>query len=191
MVTIAVGVYSNLPRHDIPFTKQSKRNSTCHCLPCVLPNAIPGYASNMVKLFEAMLKTVDLPQVYAVDPETPSTGSFSLWDDKRRITALCALCDEAEDAITESRCMWLDTPFSVFAVQCKSFMRARLSFGVDNFASLQASTSTPSIWSASKLGYSLQNCRPLLCEDPTFGLVTLNHESTVGPLGTFESSRYC
>ena len=90
-------------------------------------HATPGSASNTVKLGEAATKTVDPPQVYVVDPETSSMDSFSLWDDEQGITALrryYALRDEAEDAITESKRTWLDTPFSVFAVQCESFVYA-------------------------------------------------------------------
>jgi serine/arginine repetitive matrix protein 2 len=62
------------------------------------------------------------PQVFVVDPETSSVDSFSLWDDEQGITALrryYALRDEADDAVTESQRTWLDTPFSLFAVQCE------------------------------------------------------------------------
>ena len=87
-------------------------------------HSAPGSTSNTVKLAEAETKAMDPPPVYVVDPETSSVDSFSLWDDERGITALrryYALRDEAEGAVTESKRTWLDTPFSVFALQCKSF----------------------------------------------------------------------
>ncbi|KAH0838886.1 hypothetical protein J3R83DRAFT_7313 [Lanmaoa asiatica] len=83
-------------------------------------HSAPGSTSNTVNLAGAATKAMDPPQVYVVDPETSSVDSFSLWDDERGITALrryYALRDEAEDAVTESKRTWLDTPFSVFAVQ--------------------------------------------------------------------------
>lgn len=83
---------------------------------------VPGCASNTLKLGEAAKKTMDPPPVYVVDPETSSVDSFSLWDDEQGITALrryYALRDEVEDAVTESKRTWLDTPFSTFALQCK------------------------------------------------------------------------
>lgn len=115
-------------------------------------HTILGSASNTAKLAEAMSKTVDPPQVCVMDSETSSVDSFSLWDDDRGITALrryYALRDEAEDAITESKRTWEDTPFSVFTVQCKSSLPVSLS-GVDKYASLRSSTS--SIWYASDIG---------------------------------------
>jgi serine/arginine repetitive matrix protein 2 len=64
--------------------------------------------------------------VVIVDPETASIDSLtpgaSLWDDEQGIVALrryYALKDEAQDTVTKSRRQWLDTPFSVFALQCK------------------------------------------------------------------------
>jgi len=61
--------------------------------------------------------------VYIVDPA--ETGDVdSVWDDDRGIVALrryFALRDEAENLVTESRKVWEDTPFSIFATQCKLF----------------------------------------------------------------------
>jgi len=74
--------------------------------------------------------------VYIVDADTAalqqqhhqhqqSTGShdfdFGIWDDERGIVALrkyYALKDEAQTTVSESRRVWLDTPFSLFAIQC-------------------------------------------------------------------------
>jgi len=83
---------------------------------------VPGSCSNTLKLAETATKTMDPPPVYVVDPETSSVDSYSLWDDEQGITALrryYALRDEAEDAVTESKRTWLDTPFSTFAIQCE------------------------------------------------------------------------
>jgi len=44
-----------------------------------------------------------------------------MWDDERGISALrkyYTLRDEVQDAVTESKRTWVDTPFSLFAVQC-------------------------------------------------------------------------
>ena len=46
-----------------------------------------------------------------------------MWDDEWGISALrkyYALRDEVQDAVTESKHTWVDTPFSLFAVQCMS-----------------------------------------------------------------------
>ena len=48
----------------------------------------------------------------------------STWDDERGITSLrkyYALRDEAETAVVESKRTWLDTPFSLFALQSRWF----------------------------------------------------------------------
>lgn len=82
-------------------------------------HTIPGSTPKPV---EAAMKMMVPPPVIVVDPETSSVDSFSLWDDELGITALrryYALRDEAEDAVSESKQTWLDTPFSLFAVQCE------------------------------------------------------------------------
>ena len=65
--------------------------------------------------------------VYIVDPDDPTSDnsrpSSNFWDDDRGIVALrrfYELRDEAEYTVSESRRVWLDTPFSVYALQCKS-----------------------------------------------------------------------
>ena len=67
--------------------------------------------------------------VFVVDSDTVSIHSKpeeSTWDDERGITTLrkyYALRDEAENVVDESKRTWLDTPFSLFALQstCISF----------------------------------------------------------------------
>jgi len=47
--------------------------------------------------------------------------TMSLWDNERGVTALrkyYALQDEAQNTVMESQRVWLDTPSSIFAVQC-------------------------------------------------------------------------
>jgi serine/arginine repetitive matrix protein 2 len=62
--------------------------------------------------------------IFIVEPDTASMDSppgQSIWDDERGIVALrkyYALRDEAQDTVTESKLQWIDTPFSVFALQC-------------------------------------------------------------------------
>jgi hypothetical protein len=66
--------------------------------------------------------------IFIVEPDTisiHSKGEEPVWDDERGIVALrkfYALRDEAENTVLESKKIWTDTPFSVFAVQCKSLL---------------------------------------------------------------------
>ena len=61
--------------------------------------------------------------VFVVDSDTASVHSKleePTWDDEHRITTLrkyYALRDEAENVVVESKRTWLDTPFSLFALQ--------------------------------------------------------------------------
>ncbi len=63
--------------------------------------------------------------VFVVDEDTASIHSATAaWDDERGIVALrryYELRDEAESAVTESKRVWIDTPFSLFALQCRCF----------------------------------------------------------------------
>jgi serine/arginine repetitive matrix protein 2 len=75
-----------------------------------------------VQLPNSPTQTIGRAPLYIVDPETASVDSVSLWDDERGIMALrkyYALRDEAQDTVTESKQVWHDTPFSIFAVQCE------------------------------------------------------------------------
>jgi hypothetical protein len=105
----------------------------------------PGPATNNIQLPDSATKTIGRTPVFVADPETASVDSVSLWDDERGITALrkyYALRDEAEDTVTESQRVWLDTPFSVFAVQSfdppshPSGMRALLEHSLQNYGPL-------------------------------------------------------
>ncbi len=61
--------------------------------------------------------------IFVVDADMVSIHSKTeehQWDDEQGIVALrkfYALRDEAEDTVSESKRTWLDTPFSIFAVQ--------------------------------------------------------------------------
>lgn len=65
--------------------------------------------------------------VFIVESDTASIHSnpeesMSFWDDERGIIALrryYALQDEVQSTVTESKRIWSDTPFSIFAVQCE------------------------------------------------------------------------
>ena len=63
--------------------------------------------------------------VFVVDADTASIHSKleeSVYNDEQGIIVLrkfYALRDEAENTVSESKRVWLDTPFSIFAVQCE------------------------------------------------------------------------
>ncbi|KAF7437378.1 hypothetical protein PC9H_004217 [Pleurotus ostreatus] len=87
--------------------------------------------------------------VYIVDPEMASildsSPRSSIWDDDQGLVALrryYALRDEAEVTVTESKRQWIDTPFSIFALQSfdppnhPSGMQALLEHSVQNYGPL-------------------------------------------------------
>jgi hypothetical protein len=64
--------------------------------------------------------------VFVVDPDSAYPDSRSTWDDENGITELrryYALREEAEDTLTDSKRVWLDTPFSLYAIQCKHILQ--------------------------------------------------------------------
>jgi len=69
-----------------------------------------------------------IQSVYVVDADTASIHSNeSFWDDERGIVALRKyydLRDEAESAVSESKRVWIDTPFSIYALQSKKLFLA-------------------------------------------------------------------
>lgn len=68
---------------------------------------------------KAPLSPVTDDNVIIVDPDDASVVEW----DERGIVALrryCTLKDEADVTINESKQLWLDTPFSIYAVQCMS-----------------------------------------------------------------------
>ncbi|KAG6330873.1 hypothetical protein ID866_8216 [Astraeus odoratus] len=105
----------------------------------------PGSATKTVQLPESVTKTMAPSRVFVVDPETSSVESLSMWDDEKGIVALrkyYALRDEAQDAVTESKRVWVDTPFSIFAVQSfdpprhRCGMQALLEHSIQNYQPL-------------------------------------------------------
>lgn len=66
--------------------------------------------------------------VFIVDPsDSASIHSIDSWDEERGIMALRRYYDlrsEAEYTVTESKRIWVDTPFSLYALQSKSFCRS-------------------------------------------------------------------
>ncbi|PBK61490.1 hypothetical protein ARMSODRAFT_1025623 [Armillaria solidipes] len=84
--------------------------------------------------------------VFVVDEDTASIHSATAtWDDERGIVALrryYELRDEAESAVTESKRVWIDTPFSLFALQCfdppkhPAGMQALLKHSIQNYGPL-------------------------------------------------------
>lgn len=63
------------------------------------------------------IKLPDYSAVYVVEDNEEVNME---WDDDRGIIAMrryCALKDEAQDTVEESRRVWMDTPLSLFALQ--------------------------------------------------------------------------
>jgi hypothetical protein len=76
-------------------------------------------------------------EVFIIDAETGSISPAR--DEQRGIWApwnYDALEDEAEVAVTESRLVWQDMPFSLFAVQCELFSADNLHGRRSLFSSL-------------------------------------------------------
>jgi serine/arginine repetitive matrix protein 2 len=87
------------------------------------PNASPAHLSESKKSSPTINQPVYVVDETTMDVDMEDRNSMSMWDDERGIVALRRffdLRDEAETALTESRRMWLDTPFSLYALQCKS-----------------------------------------------------------------------
>ncbi|PPQ74616.1 hypothetical protein CVT24_004162 [Panaeolus cyanescens] len=86
--------------------------------------------------------------IYVVDSDTVSINSRpeeSIWDDERGIVTLrkfYALKDEAKETVTESKRVWVDTPFSLYAIQSfqppnnPALMQAMLEHSVQNYGPL-------------------------------------------------------
>ncbi|KAF9258752.1 hypothetical protein L218DRAFT_711641 [Marasmius fiardii PR-910] len=84
--------------------------------------------------------------VYIVDPDSVSIHSMdSFWDDESRVAALRRyneLRHEAEYTVSESKRVWMDTPFSLYALQSfdpprhPAGMRALLADSVQNYGPL-------------------------------------------------------
>ncbi|RDB27260.1 hypothetical protein Hypma_004359 [Hypsizygus marmoreus] len=84
--------------------------------------------------------------IFIVDPDTvEASPEQSIWDNENGIIALrkyYALKDEAQTTVVESKRQWVDTPFSVFAVQSfqpprhPAGMQALLEYSVQNYGPL-------------------------------------------------------
>jgi serine/arginine repetitive matrix protein 2 len=62
------------------------------------------------------------PSVYIVE-DTEAADNMD-WDEETSVIAMrryWALKDEAQDTVKESRRVWMDTPFSIFALQCEFY----------------------------------------------------------------------
>lgn len=84
--------------------------------------------------------------VFVVNEDTASVRfPATTWDDERGILALrryYELRDEAESAVTESKRVWIDTPFSLYALQCfdppkhPAGMQALLEYSIQHYGPL-------------------------------------------------------
>jgi len=90
-------------RHSVYETIEEESN--------VSPTTVKAFKSN----------TNDVPVIVVSSGSVDLTVSdSSLWDNELGMAALdqyYTLRTEAEDAVIESKRMWLDTPFSLYAVQ--------------------------------------------------------------------------
>lgn len=104
--------------------RSSRANSVYETIEEEAPSALtsPSRSPNTEKLGSS----TQSPPVFIVGSDTDSIHSniedSMTWDDEKGIVALrryYALHDEVQNAVTESKRMWSDTPFSLFAVQCQ------------------------------------------------------------------------
>ncbi|KAF7982388.1 hypothetical protein HWV62_28475 [Athelia sp. TMB] len=85
--------------------------------------------------------------VFVVDPETASLNEPVAWDDDSGIMAMrkyYTLKEEAQDMVTDSKRVWADTPFSLYALQSfvppkhPAGMQAMLQHSIDNYGPLSS-----------------------------------------------------
>lgn len=130
---------------------RASRSSVYETIPEEMSNASPA------RSFASKMGSSTGQPVFIVDPETASIDTLnpgsSVWDEERGIVALrkyYALRDEAQDTVTESKRQWLDTPFSVFALQCEFTISCAC---VDpNVSHISILPSQAPSWDASPLG---------------------------------------
>ena len=94
---------ARVSRHSVYETIEEESNAS--------PATVKSFKSN----------TNDVPVIVVSSGSMDLTASNgSLWDGERGIDALdryYTLRTEAEDAVVESKRIWLDTPFSLYAIQ--------------------------------------------------------------------------
>ncbi|KAF8814601.1 hypothetical protein BYT27DRAFT_7249906 [Phlegmacium glaucopus] len=108
-------------------TGHRRRYSKSHISRSSVYETIEEEMSNASSPAQSLLSKKSSPTtrqpVFIVDSDTASIHSKpeeSTWDDERGIVTLrkyYALRDEAENVVVESKRTWLDTPFSLFALQ--------------------------------------------------------------------------
>ncbi|KAI0077491.1 hypothetical protein K474DRAFT_1077009 [Panus rudis PR-1116 ss-1] len=80
----------------------------------------PAKPSVPTSVTKEITSSIQHDSVYIVDSDTQSLAGSEDWNDERGIIGLrqyFALRDEAHETVTESKRIWLDTPFSLFALQ--------------------------------------------------------------------------
>ena len=86
--------------------------------------SLPGSATKKLNAADDSTACQGLVYVVGSDTESIQDPEESIWDDERGIVALrkyYTLKDEAQETVAESQKIWVDTPFSIFAVQCTLF----------------------------------------------------------------------
>ncbi len=104
--------------------RSSRSTSVYETIEEEAPSALTSPARSLAT--EKLSDSTQSRPVFIVDSDTDSIHSniedSMTWDDERGIVALrryYALHDEVRSTVTESKRMWSDTPFSLFAVQCE------------------------------------------------------------------------
>ncbi|KZP22138.1 hypothetical protein FIBSPDRAFT_953223 [Athelia psychrophila] len=125
--------------------------------------------------------------VFVVDPEAPSNESPANWDDDSGMLAMrqyYALREEAQETVTDSKQVWADTAFSMYALQSfvppkhPAGMQALLQHSIDNYGPLPSelrrirsrTTSRPSPYPQSRATKTSSNSdhrRPIAMDQHT------------------------
>ena len=117
----------NAPRSRVRARGSGHRRaySKAHVSRSSVYETIEEEAVSPVKSISSKDDATSRQPIFVVDADTASIHSKleeSVYNDEQGIVALrkfYALRDEAENTVSESKRIWLDTPFSLFAVQCE------------------------------------------------------------------------
>jgi hypothetical protein len=107
--------------------RYSKSHISCSSVYETIEEEMSNASSPAHSLLSKKSSPTTRQPVFVVDSDTVSINSKpeeSTWDDETTLRKYYALRDEAENVVVESKPTWLDTPFSLFALQstCISFL---------------------------------------------------------------------
>ena len=84
--------------------------------------SLPGSATKKLNAADDSTACQGLVYVVGSDTESIQDPEESIWDDERGIVALrkyYTLKDEVQETVQESQRTWMDTPWSIYTLQCK------------------------------------------------------------------------